>query len=515
MDLVLYHHNHTKSNYPDLCSILKKADHHSASEREDIDDTQEVNKTPLISLFSKIVLEGNGKVDEQYIPLNKLSLDDGSFNNLKPAAKKDTMGGWNLVPEYNRLWDEFNSEFELIQNKTDFNTLLALLKKYASTMPSAAYKSKSDISLYDHSKTTAALAVSRYLFNRDGDVKLTQKDDLNCYLAIEGDISGIQKFIFKISSPQEAQSGMSKRLRGRSLYLTLLCDAIATYIAEELELCEANILFCGGGRFTIIGPETWYKLTTKALLDTGQYDKCINLSTEALLNLSEFTYDNDVWFKWRIAKSFNQLGEYDQSVDYLNDIKQFKNDWFIDNLMAENYFFKNDWDNALKYALSAALAKGDTDKKVNLYSLIEDILNKKNKQKEADIHAYLVYTIRKRHNWNIDENLEYKIEKAGFDLDNEDYFTIEKHLHHLWEEYLYKNQELKKGVIVSVLPNKKAGFIRCDEYPDNLYFSMNEFKHNITLAKTGQNVTFYEADGFDKKKNKQVKNAVNIYLNGG
>lgn len=92
--------------------------------------------------------------------------------------------------------------------------------------------------------------------------------------------------------------------------------------------------------------ETWYKLTTKALLDIGQYDKCISLSTEALLNLSEFTYDNDVWFKWRIAKSFNQLGEYDQSVDYLNDIKQFKNDWFIDNLMAENYFFKNDWDNA-------------------------------------------------------------------------------------------------------------------------------------------------------------------------
>lgn len=230
--------------------------HYSASEREDIDDTQEVNETPLISLFSKIVLEGNDKVSEKYIPLNKLSLDGESFNNLKPTDKKEIIRKRNSTSRYNSLWDEFNSEFELIQNKTDFNTLLALLKKYASTMPSAAYKSKSDISLYDHSKTTAALAVSRYLFNRDGDVKLTQKDDLNCYLAIEGDISGIQKFIFKISSPQEAQSGMSKRLRGRSLYLTLLCDAIATHIAEELELCEANILFCGGGRFTIIGPNT-------------------------------------------------------------------------------------------------------------------------------------------------------------------------------------------------------------------------------------------------------------------
>lgn len=126
--MVLYHHNHTKSNYPDLCSILRKADHHSASEREDIDDTQEVNETPLISLFSKIVLEGNEKVGEQYIPLNKLSLDDESFNNLKPADKNEAIEGWNLVPEYKNLWNEFNSEFELIQNKTDFNTLLALLK---------------------------------------------------------------------------------------------------------------------------------------------------------------------------------------------------------------------------------------------------------------------------------------------------------------------------------------------------------------------------------------------------
>lgn len=159
MDLVLYHHNHTKSNYPDLCSILRKADHHSASEREDIDDTQEVNETPLISLFSKIVLEGNEKVGEQYIPLNKLSLDDESFNNLKPADKNEAIEGWNLVPEYKNLWNEFNSEFELIQNKTDFNTLLALLKKYASTTSATFSKAVDPLFLRDF------LPVSYILFN--------------------------------------------------------------------------------------------------------------------------------------------------------------------------------------------------------------------------------------------------------------------------------------------------------------------------------------------------------------
>lgn len=256
IDLVLHHHKHTASNNSDFCSILTKADHHSASERESIDEKQEVNKTPLISLFSKIVLEGNEKIEEKFIPLNKLSLDEGSFNSLKPTNKKKAMEGWKLSPEYEKLWKNFTGEFELIQNKNNFNTILALLKKYTSTMPSAAYVSKSDISLYDHSKTTAALALSRYLFQKESDEKLKKTDTQKCYLAIEGDISGIQKFIFKISSPQEAQNGMSKRLRGRSLYLTLLCDAIATYITEELELCKANILFCGGGRFTIIGPNT-------------------------------------------------------------------------------------------------------------------------------------------------------------------------------------------------------------------------------------------------------------------
>ncbi len=49
---------------------------------------------------------------------------------------------------------------------------------------------------------------------------------------------------------------MSKRLRGRSFYLTLLNDAVAHRIVRELELCEANILFLGGGHFTIIAHHT-------------------------------------------------------------------------------------------------------------------------------------------------------------------------------------------------------------------------------------------------------------------
>lgn len=266
-DLALHHHVYSKANNKDLSSMIEIADHHSSGERITNENNQknQVLKKLLISVFSEISIEGNNVISEKYVPLRELKLTRGSskndvnidyFNDLKPL-NTEKMSGWNLVKEYTILWKKFTSEISQLSNTFDFNTILALLKKYTSTIPSAAYVDKPDISLYDHSKTTAALALCRYLYYKDNDNKYLRTKEYNdIYLIVNGDISGIQNFIFKISSPQDAQSGMSKRLRGRSLYLTLLNEAIVSHIIEELELCEANIIFCGGGRFTIVCPNT-------------------------------------------------------------------------------------------------------------------------------------------------------------------------------------------------------------------------------------------------------------------
>ncbi|MDR1820394.1 MAG: type III-A CRISPR-associated protein Cas10/Csm1 [Methanobrevibacter sp.] len=260
-DLVLYHHNSSKSKFKEMTDIIRIADQHSSAERDKLGDKkkQEVSKEPLISVFSRVCLKDE-KNQEYRFPLKKLGIND---NELYPKYKKEeAIDGWKLDPEYNNLWNEFKKELEKIPNK-DFNTLLALMKKYTSTMPSAAYIDVPDISLYDHSKTTAAIAICRYLFSKDDKLYISDnkgnelnKDTQDVYLAIKCDISGIQKFIYKVSSPQEAQSGMSKRLRGRSLYISLLNDSVATKIIEELFLSSANILYCGGGSFTIIAPNT-------------------------------------------------------------------------------------------------------------------------------------------------------------------------------------------------------------------------------------------------------------------
>lgn len=284
-ELILYHHHPPKSAFVETTKILQKADQHSSKERQKSGKKKEVKKEPLISVFSKVNLEQNQSINEYYVPLRKLTTDSSEF--FPKPSKPEAMEGWNLQDSYKQLWNEFQKESETIKNQTDFNTLYYLTKKYTSLIPSAAYVDEPDISLFDHSKTTAALATCLYHYHQE--YQQIPSDEENCYLVINGDLSGIQDFIYKISSPQEAQKGMSKRLRGRSFYLTLLNDAVAHRIVRELELCEANILFLGGGHFTIIAHHTENSKTklaeitaevNKELYQKFQTDIYLALSTQ-------------------------------------------------------------------------------------------------------------------------------------------------------------------------------------------------------------------------------------------
>ncbi len=127
-----------------------------------------------------------------------------------------------------------------------------LLQKYTSFVLSAGYGTKPDIPLFDHLKTTSAIAGCMYRWRKEN---MSSPDKhTEAYLLIEGDLSGIQNFIFDVVSSQEARVGMSKRLRGRSFWLTLMMDSVATKILDQLELQEINILWNTGGHFLILAP---------------------------------------------------------------------------------------------------------------------------------------------------------------------------------------------------------------------------------------------------------------------
>jgi len=103
-------------------------------------------------------------------------------------------------------------------------------------------------------KTSAALSLCLYQQYREGqctkeNLDHGEKDKENQFILINGDISGIQNFIFNIPS-----KGAAKSLKGRSVYIQLISDGIVHYLLSKLELKKANLLYQGGGNFYILAP---------------------------------------------------------------------------------------------------------------------------------------------------------------------------------------------------------------------------------------------------------------------
>ncbi len=239
--LVGEHHQNLSKN-PDIASLLavvRKADRLSAEhDRKEEIEEKNVYKTPLRSIFSELFRD---QFKEGEIPIQ----------NLPPVAVSDKI--WDTreftitAQDYRRLYDGFKEDLKKIQNTKSedalLNSLNYLLMKWTRYVPSAVYLSVPDIPLYDHLKTTAAMALS-----------ILEGDKDKPFLLIGGDVSGIQDFIFYNRSSENVDDKATKRMRGRSFLINLIVDATTKYIVEEMNLYEPNVLWATGGVFLILAP---------------------------------------------------------------------------------------------------------------------------------------------------------------------------------------------------------------------------------------------------------------------
>ena len=256
--------------------------------------------------------------------------------------------------------------------------------------------------------------------------------------------------------------------------------------------------------------EKYYNYQTKAYLELKDYDSCIESGKTALDTIDTFANSSDVWYKWRIAKSLKELGEYEEAIEYLKEILKVKKDWFVDAEIADNYYFNSDEENSLKYALQAVFKPGKVESKVNLYPIIRDLI-KQDYPDEAIKHDYLVYTIRNANDWGIEDVLTERIGEAGFDLENRDYKSVEKELKPFWNSLKYKNQELKYGTITKIFEHGKAGFITSED-GESVFFSVFDITGDRSYLREYASVSFYTEKSFDKSKNRESLKAVNIEL---
>jgi CRISPR-associated protein Csm1 len=114
---------------------------------------------------------------------------------------------------------------------------LSLLMLFVEKFGSFLSFGEPDVALVDITRATSAVAAA-----------LANNPEAEQITLIAGDLSGIQKFIYTISS-----DGALKSLRARSFFLELVIQEVVQQIIEELNLPITNVIYAGGGNFYIIG----------------------------------------------------------------------------------------------------------------------------------------------------------------------------------------------------------------------------------------------------------------------
>ena len=223
----------------------------------------------LLTLFEQIRLDDS---KESTVFQQRYRLEPLSPAALFPLAATDceTDDKQAARGEYARLWASFETALaEVPTSHRDalplwldhFETLWAC---YAAAIPSAtAFNVKPDVSLYDHSKAVAALAVAlwRYHHDQGHDPETVRRaladradSDERKFLLVQGDCFGIQDFIFATGG--ETQKRAAKLLRGRSFYVSLLSECAALRVLETLDLPGTSQIINAAGKFLIVAPNT-------------------------------------------------------------------------------------------------------------------------------------------------------------------------------------------------------------------------------------------------------------------
>lgn len=203
----------------------------------------------LISIFSRISLSGQMKT-EKYHKL--LHLGSQNIEETFPIGEKKCS-----FSEYAGLLKALEGELHEMdfRNSSTLNiidTLYFLLWKYAWCIPSAAYKDEPDVSLFDHLKTTAAIAACLYAYQRENPHEALDLES-KVFCLIGGDLSGIQNYIFSVLTQQ---GKIAKRLRARSLFVQLISEIASHKLLHTFDLPLCNLIGSAGGNFYILIPNS-------------------------------------------------------------------------------------------------------------------------------------------------------------------------------------------------------------------------------------------------------------------
>jgi len=253
--------------------------------------------------------------------------------------------------------------------------------------------------------------------------------------------------------------------------------------------------------------EKYYLYRTKALNLVHNYDECLVLCEKALQEIDAYHDGNKLWILRQQAIALRTKGLLDEAIERYMEILKDKKDWFVLKDLAEINITRENWDEALKFAASAAMAAGDADRKAIIYDQIATIMQVQGNEDLALRHMALAFLIRLRNRWIILPDVMKKMAPIVSSYPPERVLFAE--LRNFWEEVLFGANSRMRGKIINILANGKSGFIQAED-EQSYYFSFLNVHARKFEIQAGKRVTFNLEKSYDKKKKEESIVAVNV-----
>jgi CRISPR-associated protein Csm1 len=234
-------HGDRLSSGSDRCNIILE------NKNRDDESPAKFYEKPLTHLVSTLHITEKPKPQQGYSPLEQME-DKAVFASSNAKVSK---------ADYQKLWRQFEQDFRSLRGRKypEFMQALdTLMERYCWCIPSSTVND-SDISLYQHAKTTAAFAGALYRYHKEKQTETEaalKVNDEEKFLFIQGDMSGIQKYIFDLKTTDNN----AKLLRARSFQVWALSEIIAQHLVGQFDVSHENILTSAGGKFLLLVPNT-------------------------------------------------------------------------------------------------------------------------------------------------------------------------------------------------------------------------------------------------------------------
>ena len=271
-ELVQKHHENTRAFPPEhlvqsigdphvrtLAALVSKADNLASSERgEAAEQYQDYKATPLCSVIERLDQKDGAVLHLRFHPNPLTPAGPHMRDAIFPAQFAEYQPG-----DMNKLLGSFGRDFSAFardcgERKLDFDCLAThladIVYRHTWCIPSNTQERIPDVSLFDHMKTTAAIAACLYQYHtrtESLDEKSIRTPEEPRFLLAAGDVSGIQQYIFGIAA---AAGGVARKLRARSLFVQLCSEVSAHRILRTLKLPLWNLLMNSGGNYYLLLP---------------------------------------------------------------------------------------------------------------------------------------------------------------------------------------------------------------------------------------------------------------------